>query len=52
MGMRFPLTTPPGGGVGKRPAGIAFRESFIPLTLTGSAMRNIRVVADETTEET
>lgn len=52
VGMRFPLTTPRGGGPGKRPAGIAFRESFIPLTFTGSAMRNIRVVADETTEET
>ncbi|NKR13910.1 hypothetical protein A5N17_21075 [Arthrobacter sp. D2] len=48
VGMRFPLTNPPGGGHTQRPAGIAFRDSFIPLLFTGSAMRNIRVVADET----
>lgn len=51
VGMRFPLTTPPGGGPARRPAGIAFRDSFIPLIFTGSAMRNVRVVADEATEE-
>lgn len=50
VGMRFPLTSSPGGGPAQRPAGIAFRDSFIPLTFTGSAMRNIRVVADEDTE--
>ena len=49
--MRFPLTTPPGGGPGRRPAGLAFRDSFIAITFTGSAMRNIRVVADEAKEE-
>ena len=52
VGMRFPLTTPPGGGPETRPAGIAFRNSFIPFEFTGSPMRNIRVVAEETTEET
>lgn len=51
VGMRFPLTTPPGGGPPKRSAGIAFRDSFIPLKFTGSAMHNVRVVADEATEE-
>lgn len=51
VGMRFPLTTPPGGGPGRRPAGLAFRDSFIAITFTGSAMRNIRVVADEAKEE-
>ncbi|MFC0582737.1 hypothetical protein [Micrococcoides hystricis] len=51
VGMRFPLTTPPGGGPAKRPAGIAFRDSFIPLIFTGDAMRNVRVVTDEATEE-
>lgn len=50
VGMRFPLTTPPGGGPAQRPAGIAFRDSFIPLISTGSAIRNVRVVADEVTE--
>jgi hypothetical protein len=51
VGMRLPLTTPPGGGPARRPAGIAFRDSFIPLIFTGSAMSNVRVVADEATEE-
>lgn len=51
VGMRFPLTTPPGGGPARRSSGIAFRDSFIPLIFTGSAMRNVRVVADEATEE-
>lgn len=51
VGMRFPLTTPPGGGPTLRPPGIAFRDSFIPLIFTGSAIRNVRVVADEATEE-
>ncbi|MGO3153439.1 MAG: hypothetical protein ACTIJJ_12605 [Galactobacter sp.] len=51
VGMRFPLTTPPGGGPARRSAGVAFRGSFIPLIFTGSAMRNVRVVADEATEE-
>jgi hypothetical protein len=51
VGMRFPLTTPPGGGPAQRPAGIAFRDSFIPLILTDSAMRDVLVVADEATEE-
>ena len=52
VGMRFPLTTPPDGRPGRRSAGIAFRDSFIPLILTGSVMRNVRVVAGEATEET
>lgn len=51
VGMRFPLTTPPGGEPTRRPPGLAFRDVFIPFTFTGSAMRNGRVVADETTEE-
>ena len=51
VGMRFPLTTPPGGGPTRRPSGLAFRDSFIPLTFTGSAVRKGRVVADGTTEE-
>lgn len=51
VGMRFPLTTPPGGGPARRSAGVAFRDSFIPLIFTGSAMRNVHVVADEATEE-
>lgn len=50
VGMRFPLTSPPGGGPAQRPAGIAFRDAFVPLTFTGSAMRNVRVVADEEVE--
>lgn len=50
VGMRFPLTTPPGGGPARRSAGVAFRDSFIPLIFTGSAMRKGRVVADEATE--
>ncbi|MDJ0314577.1 hypothetical protein [Arthrobacter sp. H35-D1] len=50
IGMRFPLTTPPGGGAALRPAGIAFRDMFIPLSFTGTAMGNIRVVEDEETE--
>lgn len=50
VGMRFPLTSPPGGGPGQRPAGVAFRDSFIPLIFTGPAMRNIRVVADDMME--
>jgi hypothetical protein len=29
--MRFPLTTPPGGGPAKRSAGIGFREYFQTL---------------------
>lgn len=51
VGMRFPLTTPPGGGPARRPPGLAFRDSFIPLTFTGSAVRRGRVVAGWTTEE-
>jgi len=51
VGMRFPLTTPPGGGPTRRPPGIAFRDSFIPLIFTGSAVRNLRVVADEPPEQ-
>ena len=50
VGMRFPLTTPPGGGPVRRPAGIAFRDSFIPLTFTGTEMHNVRVVAGDETE--
>lgn len=50
LGMRFPLTTPVGGGPVQRPAGIAFRDRFIPLNFTGPEMRNIRVVADDKTE--
>lgn len=50
IGMRFPLTTPPGGGPARRPAGISFRDSFIPLTFTGSAKGSVRVVGDEETE--
>ncbi len=46
VGMRFPLTSPPGGGPALRPAGIAFRDSFIPLTFTAPAMRNVRVASD------
>lgn len=49
VGMRFPLTTPPGGGPIQRPAGIAFHDMFVPLQFTGSEMRNIRVVADAET---
>lgn len=51
VGMRFPLTTPPGGGPVQRPAGIAFRDVFIPLNFTGTEMRNIRVVADDEKKE-
>lgn len=50
VGMRFPLTNPPGGGPVQRPAGIGFRDSFVPLVFTGSAMRNVRVVADDMRE--
>lgn len=50
VGMRFPMTTPPGGGPPRRPAGVAFRDSFIPLIFTGPAMHNVRVVANEATE--
>lgn len=49
VGMRFPLTTPPGGGHIQRPAGIAFHDMFVPLRFTSSEMRNIRVVADAKT---
>lgn len=28
LGMRFPLTTPPGGGPVRREAGIGFRDRF------------------------
>ncbi|MCC9205969.1 hypothetical protein [Arthrobacter sp. zg-Y769] len=48
VGMRFPLTTPPGGGPVQRPAGIAYRDLFIPFTFTGPAMHNIRLVDNET----
>lgn len=51
VGMRFPLTTPPGGGPTRRPPGIAFRDSFIALKFNFSEKRAGRVVADEPTEE-
>jgi len=51
IGMRFPLTMPPGGGPAQRPAGISFRDTFIPLIFTGSAIHDFRVVADEATGE-
>jgi len=31
VGMRFPMTTPPGGGHPTRPSGIALPEGFFPL---------------------
>lgn len=48
VGMRFPLTTPPGGGPAQRPAGIAFRDLFIPFTFAGPPIHGVRVVDDET----
>ena len=43
VGMRFPLTTPPGGGPLKRPMGIGFREGFIALGRSGDARHNLRL---------
>lgn len=50
VGMRFPLTTPPGGGHAQRPAGIAFRDKFVPISFTGPIMHKIRVVDDKETQ--
>ena len=43
VGMRFPLTTPPGGGPLKRPMGIGFREGFIALEYPDQARHNLRL---------
>lgn len=48
-GMRFPLTSPPNGGPLKRPAGIAFRNRFIPLKFANTAVRKVRVVSENET---
>ena len=47
VGMRFPLTDPPGGGQGSRPLGLGFRDTFIPLIQSGPVIRGSRVVAEE-----
>jgi hypothetical protein len=46
VGMRFPMTTPPGGGGIRRPAGLGFRDVFIPLHFTGEVVRQAVVVDD------
>ena len=43
VGMRFPLTTPPGGGPLKRPMGIGFSEDFIALGYPDQVRRNLRL---------
>ena len=43
VGMRFPLTTPPGGGPLKRPMGIGFREDFIALGYPDQVRHNLRL---------
>ncbi len=45
LGMRFPLTTPPAGGPGKRLAGIGFREYFQIIHMS-YAERTSRQVVD------
>lgn len=46
VGMRYPVTSPPGGGTIDRKAGIAFLDSFIPLEIdSDSSMWT--VVVDE-----
>ena len=45
VGMRFPLTTPPGGGPLKRPMGIGFRNRFIGFGLSGEAGHDLRLTA-------
>ena len=52
LGMRFPLTTPPGGGFAKRSAGLALRNSFLPFEIIDAKPRKLHVVADEAAEET
>lgn len=47
VGMRFPLTDPPGGGMVSRPMGLGFRDTFIPLVSSGPAVRDALVVADD-----
>lgn len=42
--------SPPSYELAQRPAGIAFRVSFILLTYTGSVTPDIRVAADWETE--
>ena len=32
IGLRFPITTPPGGGEPQRGAGLALRDCFVPMT--------------------
>lgn len=43
VGMRFPLTTPPGGGPLKRPMGIGFSEDFIALGYPDQVRHNLRL---------
>ncbi|MDQ1106621.1 hypothetical protein [Nocardioides zeae] len=47
LGMRFPLTTPPGGGQAKRRAGIGFRDHFLDLQLDHANRSRARVVDDD-----
>lgn len=51
IAMRFPLTSPPGGGPCQRPTALLFRDSLITMTITGSPIRNATIVADEEPEE-
>lgn len=46
VGMRFSLTLPPGGGPRRRPTGIAFRDYFQDLTITGEPMLGILITED------
>lgn len=46
LGLRFPLTEPPGGGPIARPAGIGFRDCFVPMQMDYSNRITGSVVAD------
>ena len=46
LGLRFPLTEPPGGGPVTRPAGIGFRDCFVPMRLDYANRTTGVVVAD------
>lgn len=45
-GMRFSLTMPPHGGPRRRPSGIAFRDYFQDIAITGAPVRDVRITRD------
>lgn len=45
LGMRFPITAPPGGGPPAREAGIGFRDCFVPIQIDYDHRSQGRVVS-------